>query len=283
MASRRSSTLWKGSLSFGLLNIPVSLKTAQEDKELHFHLLDEKNKAPVHYKKINARTGQEVPADRIVKAYEIEKGEMVILTDKEIKNANPKATQSIDIEDFVPFEDIDFLMFEQPYYLLPQKDGEKGYFLLRDALEKTNKVAIAKIVIRAKQHLCALLPKGEYLILEVLRFAHEIKQVEEVDFLKSVKKPKSSAKEMQMAEALIQDMSVPWNPDKYKDTYYDDVMAVINAKFKYGEKALVHSPRETAGQAPSNVRDLLPLLRRSLEEKKHSAKKTTRASSGHLH
>lgn len=282
MASRRrSSSVWKGSLSFGLLNIPVSLQTAQEDKELHFHTLDEKNKAPIHYKKVNAETGQEVPYDRIVKAYEYKKGEYVIVSDEDLKSANPKATQTIDIEDFVPLEDIDLLMFEKPYYLLPQKDGEKGYFLLRDALEKTKKVAIARVVLRTKMHLCALMPMGDYLILEMLRFAHEVKQVHEVDFLKGIKKPKYSPKEMHMAEALIKDMTAKWDPDKYKDTYYDDVMMVIKEKARYGANAPVRRA-EIPEIEPTNVTDLLPLLRKSLEEKKQNGKRNSR-NARHMH
>ncbi|MEZ0391226.1 MAG: Ku protein, partial [Pseudobdellovibrionaceae bacterium] len=228
------------------------------------------NKAPIHYKKINAETGHEVPSERIVKAYELKKGQFVILTDQDFKNANPKATHSVDIEDFVPFQDIDLLMFEKPYYLVPQKEGEKAYFLLKDALQNTQRVAIAKIVIRSKQHLCAILPQGDYLILELLRFSHEVKELEEADFLKGVKKAKYSEKEIEMAESLIKGMSSDWKPDRYKDTYYEDVMKMIKEKAKSGKEFQAPEIEEEASEIPSNVRDLLPLLRKSLEAKRKS-------------
>lgn len=211
--------IWKGSISFGLLNIPVNLQTAEQTKELHFRMLDQKNLAPIRFKRVNDRTGQEVPYDRIVKGYEYEKGQFVIVDKKDFTAANVKATQTIDIEDFVDLADVDWMLFEKPYYLVPQKGGEKGYFLLRDALEKTKKAAIAKIVIRTKQHLCAVMARGDFLILEILRFAHEVKEAREVPSLETAKKKSAyNARELKMAEQLIKGMSAKWRPDKYKDT-----------------------------------------------------------------
>lgn len=277
------SGVWKGSISFGLLNIPVSLQTAQEDKDLHFTMLDEKTMSKIHYKKVDEETGREVPNERIVKGYEYDKGDYVVMTDEDFKKANPKATQTIDIEDFVPLKDIDFMMFEKPYYLVPQKDGTKGYFLLRDALENTGKVAIAKLVMRNKQHLCAILPKGDYLILEQLRFAHNLKEIHEVNFLKGIKKPRYSERELKMAEALIKDMSAKWMPEKYNDTYFDDVMKLIKEKIKHGEEYVLPEP-EKEEIAPTKVTDLLPLLRQSLEAKKNGPeKKNSKNSHRHYH
>lgn len=271
------SNIWKGSISFGLLNIPVSLQSAQQDKDLHFSLLDSKDMAHIQYKKINARTGREVQQKQIVKGYEYKPGQYVVITDADFQKANPKATKTIDIEDFVLLEEIDTMLFEKPYYLAPQKGAEKGYFLLREALEKTKKVAIAKIVIRTKQHLAAIFAKGDYLVLELLRFAHEMKDVNEFNYLEDVNtRVRFTERELKMAEDLIKGMTAKWKPEKYKDTFYDDMMKRINAKVKQGRGQKVEEvePVEKVEES-SNVVDLLPLLRKSLEERGSGRKRTT--------
>lgn len=261
------SNIWKGSISFGLLNIPVTLQSAQEDKELHFSLLDKKDLAHIKYKKINAKTGKEVPYQRIVKGYEYKSGQYVLITESDFEKANIKATKSIDIENFVLASEIDPMLFEKPYYLAPQKGAEKGYFLLREALNHTQKVAIAKIVIRTKQHLAMVMPRGEYLILELLRFAHEVKEFDEVDYLKEIdKKVKFSPRELKMAEDLIKGMTAKWHPEKYKDTYYDDLMKRIKSKVRQGQGKYIEEPAEEERiEDSTNVVDLLPLLRKSIE------------------
>jgi DNA end-binding protein Ku len=267
----RAGGIWKGSISFGLLNIPVSLHTAGEGRELHFHMLDSKDFAPIKYRKVNAATGKEVPYSRIVKGYEYEPDQYVVVTAADFAAANPAATQTIDIEDFVKLDEIDTMLFERPYYLLPQKNGEKGYFLLRDALAKTGKVAIGKIVIRTKQHLAAVMAKGDYLILELLRFAHEIKEVREVDFFSDTKTSgRYNPRELKMAEELIKGMSAKWKPDKYDDSYFDDLMKRIRQKVKQGKTHLIEEPEEEKRAAPAQAQvvDLLPLLRRSLAASK---------------
>ncbi len=262
------SGIWKGSISFGLLNIPVTLQTASESKDLHFSMVDSKDLAPIKYKRVNANSSREVPYDRIVKAYEYEPDQYVIMNKQDFAAANPKATQTIDIEDFVDLEDIDPLLIEKPYYLVPQKNGEKGYFLLRDALEKTGKVAVGKIVIRTKQHLCSVMARGEYLVCILLRFAHEVLEVHEVKYLDDVKHVRYSPRELKMAEDLIKGMSGKWEPAKYKDTYYDDLMKRIKAKIKAGKSHVIEEVEEEIPEVqPSKVVDLLPLLRKSLEER----------------
>jgi DNA end-binding protein Ku len=264
------SGIWKGSISFGLLNIPVSLHTANETKELHFNMLDSKDFSPIKYRKVNANTGKEVPYDRIVKGYQYEPEQYVVVTKQDFQSANPKATQTIDIEDFVLLDEIDTMLFDKAYYLLPQKNGEKGYFLLRDALRHTKKVAIGKIVIRTKQHLGAVMAKGDYLILELLRFAHEVKEVHEVNFLEDVNgKHRYNTRELKMAEELIKGMTAKWKPEKYDDTYYEDVMKRINQKIKQGKTHVIEQPEEepTETVRPTKVVDLLPLLKQSLAEK----------------
>ena len=271
--------IWKGSISFGLLNIPVNLQTAKEGKELHFQMLDSDDFSPIKYRKINANTGREVPYERIVKGYEYEPDQYVIMSKKDFEAANPEATQTLDIEDFVPLDDIDLMMFERPYYLVPQKAGAKGYFLLRDALKKSKKIAVGKIVIRTKQHLCAVMVRGDYMICELLRFGHEILSTDEADLLGGVSKSaKYSPRELKMAEDLIDGMTSDWDPRKYKDTYYDDIMKRVKQKIKSGKSHVIEDPDVKIEKVePTKVIDLLPLLKRSLAEK---AKKKPSAGKG---
>lgn len=271
-----AGSIWKGSISFGLLNIPVSLQKAQEQKELHFSMLDGKDLSPIKYKKVNAKDGKEVPWSRIVKGYEYEEGQFVIMEKKDFGRANSKATQTIDIEDFIELTDIDFMFFERPYYLVPQKNGIKGYFLLAEALKKTKKIAIAKIVIRTKQRLVAIMERDNYLILEVLRFAHEVLEINEVNYLKDIEKPRFNSKEIKMAQELVDGMTGKWNPDQYKDTYYDDILKIIKMKIKAGEGQELEfekNPIEEKGNTGLVV-DLMPLLKKSLEEKKKNKTNT---------
>jgi DNA end-binding protein Ku len=275
-----AGSIWKGSISFGLLNIPVSLQKAQEGNELSFSMLDEKDLSPIKYKKVSAKDGKEVPWNRIVKGYQYEKGQYVLVSKEDLKAANPKATQAIDIEDFVEFDDIDLMFFEKPYYLVPQKTGLKGYFLLAEALKKTKKVAIGKVVIRTKQHLVAIMAKQNYLILEILRFGHEVLDIDEVEYLSDITKPKFTLKEVKMAEELIEGMTAKWNPKQYKDTYNDDVMKIIKAKIKKGQGKEIISydlPKEEKGNTGAVV-DLMPLLRKSLEMKKVKKPRTKKAA-----
>ena len=236
-------------------------------------MLDERNLSPIHYKRVNAKTGKEVENSHIVKGYAYEKNQYVIMNDEDFEKANPKATQTIDIEDFVQLKDIDLLLFEKPYYLAPEKSGEKGYFLLREALMKSKKVAVAKVVMHTKQHLCCIFARGEYLILEIMRFSHQIKASEKVDYLKGAKtKSKFSDRELKMAEQLIEGMTSKWKPEKYTDTYYDDLMTRIHAKIKAGKGKKIERPEEKTEKSVkitgSKTEDLMALLKKSLETKK---------------
>lgn len=271
-------SFWNGTISFGLLNIPIGLHSADEGKAFHFTQLDPSNMARIRYKRVNEKTGKEVPYGKIQKGYEYEKNNFVLLTDKDFKAANPRATQTIDIEDFVKLEDIDPMFFERPYYIVPEKQGAKGYFLLRDALAKEGKVAIGKIVMHTRQHLVAVIPRGKYLVLEQLRFAHEVLTEDEVSFLeKAGHKASYSPKEFKMAETLIEDMTAKWNPEKYKDTYYRDLMNRIKAMARAGKGATVESETIEAAPEASNMIDLMPLLQRSLRagKKKRASKKAS--------
>lgn len=279
-----AGSIWKGSISFGLLNIPVTVQKAEEGHDLSFKMLDEKDLAPIKYKKVSGKDGKEVPWPRIVKGYEYDSGQFVLVTKDDFKAANPKASQTIDIQDFVELKEVDTMFFEKPYYLVPQKSGEKGYFLLVEALKKTGKVAIAKVVMRTKMHLVGVMAKGDYLIMEIMRFGHEVLSIDEVDYLKNITKPKFHAKELKMAEELIEGMTAKWDPEQYKDTYNDDLMKIINFKINSGETKEVDYGdliKDTSSPSGGRVVDLMPLLKKSLEEKrkkKAPASKATKAT-----
>lgn len=285
--------IWKGALSFGLLNIPVKLMKAEEEKAHSFSMLDGEDLSPIKYKKINAKTGEEVPYSQIVKGYEYKKNEYVVMTDKDFKAANVEATGAIDLESFVDLDDVDLMYLEKPYYLVPDKNGEKGYFLLAEAMKKAKKAAIGKIVLRSKQHLALVMVRGDYLVLDMMRFAHEVLDADEVNYFEGVKHPKFSAKEMEMAVDLIENMTDKWKPEQFKDTYYDDLEKIIHKKIKAGKGKTIEYEEPKKLETTSNVIDLMPLLRKSLEEKaggtkkkasakkessKKTAKKTTKAT-----
>lgn len=261
--------LWKGAISFGLVNIGVRLVSAKEQPDLHFTMLDPSNLSPVGYKYYNKTTGDEVSRSQTVKAYEHKDGSYVIMTDADFKRANPKATQTIDIENFVQLEEIDPVFFEKAYYLLPAKGGEKGYKLLCEALKKSGKVAIAKIVLHTKQHLAAVIARGDFLLLELLHFAHDVKELNELDTMKNeLPVSKTIGKEIEMAEKLIEDMTSRWNPEAYEDTYREDIMKMVKAKVKAGKATEISEDFEEKEDAQaSKVLDLMPLLRQSLEGK----------------
>ena len=280
-----AGSIWKGSISFGLLNIPVTVQKAEEGHELSFKMLDEKDLSPIKYKKVSAKDGKEVPWPRIVKGYEYESGQYVLVTKDDFKAANPKASQTIDIQDFVERDEIDTMFFEKPYYLVPQKNGEKGYFLLVEALKKTKKVAVAKVVMRTKMHLVCIMAKDDYLVMELMRFGHEVLSVDEVDYLKNITKPKFNPRELKMAEELIDGMTAEWNPEQYKDTYNDDIMKIINFKIESGETKEIDYgdliKEDTSGNT-GRVVDLMPLLRKSLEEKrKKKSEPAAKSASAH--
>ena len=275
--------IWSGAISFGLLNIPVSVMSAKEEERLSFKMLDKRNHSPIGYKQYNKATGKEVDRKNIEKAYEYKKNQFVLITEEDFLKANPKATRTIDIEDFVSLDEVDILLFEKPYYLIPGKNGEKGYVLLRKILEETKKVAVAKFVLRSKQHLVAVMARGDYLILEMLRFSHEVQEIHEAEFLDDfhLEKIKVSPKEMKAAKTLVDEMTAKWKPDQYKDTYQDELLKYIKKKIKAGDVADVEEPEKDIKETNTNVIDLMPFLQKSL--KAGAAKKTAAHKKGHLH
>ena len=258
--------LWKGAVSFGLVQVPVNLYSAVKTEDISFDMLDKRNFSPIGYKKVNKKTGKEVTKEDIVKGYEYEKGEYVVITDEDFKQANPKATQTVEILSFVKAESVEPFYFDTPYYLEPGKRGEKGYVLLRDILRDTNRVAVGHVVIRTKEHLAAIVPVGNMLVLNTLRWHSEIRSSEELDI------PKSAGvtdKERHMAKQLAEGMEQEWKPEKFKDTYRDDLMARIKERIKAGQTHTVPEGEEETVAAPrsAEVIDLAAMLKRSLEGK----------------
>jgi DNA end-binding protein Ku len=274
--------LWKGSINFGLVNIPVALYPAETSSSLDFDLLDKRDFAPIKYQRINKQTGEEVPWNQIVKGYEYEKGEYVTLTDEELRSANVEATQSIDILDFVDAAEISPMYFDRPYYLEPLKNGRRAYMLLRDVLAKSNKVAIARVVIRTREHLAAVMPQGPVLILNLLRFNHELRDSRGLDVPGANSKGRAiSANEIKMAERLIDAMSGPWDPAKYRDEYREDLEKLIEKKIKSGRPtAVATDAKAPARRAGGQVVDIMSLLRRSVDQaqKKEDAPRRRKAS-----
>ncbi len=263
-------SIWKGSIAFGLVQIPVELFVAEEPHELSFRQLDKHDFSPVGYDRINKRTGKKVAWDDIVRGYEWDKDEYVVLSDEELQRTYVEATHRIDIVAFVDADEIDPMYFEKPYYLAPSKQGTKAYALLRETLERSKQIGIAKIVIRTRQHLAALMPKGEMLVLETLRYAHEFRGAEELPIPKgSLEKIGVSEAEMKMAQMLVHGMHEHFKPDKYKDEFHDKVLALIEKKAKAGEvNTVAELPEERhAAKRPGKVVDLMEMLKQSLGEK----------------
>jgi len=259
-ASERA--LWKGAIAFGLVQIPVSIATAETTHELALHQLDRRDNAPIGYDRINKVTGKKVAWSDIVKGYEISKGKYVIVTDEDFKSANVAASQTIDIEDFVEASEIPPAYFERPYHLLPEGKAPKAFAVLRDAMARKRLVGIGLVVIRTRQHLCAVVPRGDGLDLELLRFEHELREAPR----RTVASSKATAKEIELAEQLIDHMVSRWEPEKYKDTYRDELLSAIHEKAHAG----VVEPRNVPAALPPAV-DLVALLQKSMEKTGRSA------------
>jgi DNA end-binding protein Ku len=256
--------IWKGSISFGLVNIPVGLYSAESRDEIHFKLLDRRNMSPIHYKRVNEESGREVPWDETVRGYEFADGKYVALTDADLKRAAPEATQAIDILGFVDLEDISPLYFDKPYYLAPDKKGAKSYALLREVQRRTGKAGIAKVVIRTRQYLAAVVARGDVLTLELMRYAHELRDPKDLDVPHG--KQGVSDRELQMAERLVEGMVEKWDPEKYKDDYRQDLMKMIKERVEAGELEASSEPAPKREKpAGGQVVDLMALLKSSLE------------------
>ena len=264
--------IWKGSISFGLVNIPIALYPATRKEEFRFRLLRKGDLSPVSYKRVAEKDGKEVPWDQIVKGYEYEKGKYVVLKDEDFERVDLEATQTVDIQDFVEVDEIDPIFFYKPYYLEPQKSGDKAYVLLRDALKETKKVGIAKVVIKTRQYLAGVKPEDGALVLELMHFADELIDTSQLHL---PKKLEAGKREINMAKSLIDNMSAKWNPEKYRDDYREALMEVIEEKVESGGKEIEQKPKKAP--KPTKVIDLVEVLQKSLEQtgatKKRSAAK----------
>jgi DNA end-binding protein Ku len=261
--------IWKGHISFGLVNIPVVLHSAEKSFELHFKMLDKRNLSPIQYQRVNVENGKEVPWESIVKGYEIEPGKFVVLNDEDFAKVALENLKTIEIEDFVPAKEIDPIYFDKPYYLLPDKRGDKGYVLLREILRDTKKVGIARVMIRTRQYLAAIMPYDDAIIVSILRYPQELRKPSEFELpTKNIKEYKISKKEIEIAEQLIDTMTVAWKPSRYHDSYHDELLAWIQKKAKSGKKSVVIKSTKVLAAKNTNVVDFMELLKKSIKDKK---------------
>ena len=258
--------IWSGTISFGLVSVPVRMFSATESKELRFHFLDKRDLTPIGYDKVRRDTGEHVDNEEIVRGFEVEKGRFVPLEDEDLDRLDIELTKTIDICDFVGLDEIDPVYFRKAYYLLPQEGGEKLYRLLVRALEETGKVGIAKVVIRNKQHLACLRLYEELLLLETMYYADEVRELERVDGAVKVSKP-----EVEMAKLLVENLSDSFDPEKYDDTYRKELLDLLRAKAE--DEPLPPAEPEEEGE----VVDLMAALRESVERTQKSGRRRGRA------
>src|SRR5262245_3193696 len=267
--------IWSGSISFGLVNVPVEIRgLLQRSEEIHFSLLDRRDSSPIGYEKINKSTGKPVAREDIVRGYEFEDRRFVVLTDEEIDAANVEASHSMDIAAFVKLDEIEPTYFETPYLVAPTKQGMKAYALLVRALAESERVGIAKLVLHTKEHLAALMSRDGLLLVEILRFAHEVPKLASVDAPRSeISKVKVSDQELKLASQLIDGMTKKWSPDEFRDEYRRDVLALIEKKVKAESQGrhFVVSPKPAAKKR-GGVIDLISVLKESVEASKRPAK-----------
>ena len=272
-------SIWRGAISFGLVHIPVILSSAENRNSFDLTMLDRRDMKPVGFKRYNKETEKEVEWDDIVKGYEYEKERYVVLTEEDFKRANVEATQTIDIKSFVDAEEIAPTYFETPYYLAPDKRGEKGYALLRETLKATNKIAITTVVIRTRQYLAALIPSGDVIVLNTLRYKNELKPAKDLKVPSGhIRASGVSPREIEMAKTLVDEMTEPWKPERYRDTYHEDLLKLIDKRIKAGKTEVITEPEEHQERpVKGEVIDLMALLKRSVQAKGQISHRSKRA------
>lgn len=260
--------IWKGSIAFGLVNIPVGLTSAETRPDIQLHMVDSKNHARIRYERVNADTGEEVPWDRLVKGYEHDDGKFILLTDEDLEAVQPKLTKTIEISEFVSLDEIDPILFDKPYYLEPDKRGRKAYALLREALRESGKAGISRVVIRTREYLSAMFVRGEVLILMLLRFPQEIRAASKLDLPLSTDKDwQPVKKELALATRLIDEMTGKWQPEDLHDDYREALMAFIEKKIAGGDTVTdVKEGDEDGGEMGEKVLDLAEYLERSIKK-----------------
>ncbi|HZI64113.1 MAG TPA: Ku protein [Thermoanaerobaculia bacterium] len=275
--------IWKGSLRFGLVNIPVGLYPAESPDDLDLDLLDRRDLAPVGYKKYNKKTGKELKEADIVKAYPAAKNKYVVLGESDLKRANPEAAQTVDIFGFIDRDAVEPVYFDRPYYVAPDGRGAaKAYALLREALERSGRMALARIVIRTRQYVAAVYPLDRVLVVNLLRFHHELRDPAALDLpAAGAAKLGLTGKELDLAERLIADMEETWKPESYKDEYRDDLLALIRRKGRAGARGAADDEAAEEAAAPrkgAEVVDLMALLQRSVGQKRRAPRAAARRS-----
>jgi len=264
--------IWTGTLSFGLLNVPVSLMSGERNVDLHFRMLDSRDRKPIRFERVNADTGEEVPWKDIVKAYEYDKGSYVVLEEDDIRSAAPESHEAVEVETFVDAGTIDPRYYEKPYLLVPAKKAEKGYVLLRETLRSTGKVGIARVVVRTREYLCAVMPHGDALVLMILRYPQELVDPQDYKLPSgSLSEYRINSKETAMAEQLIESMSGEWKPDEYHDEFRERLHTLLKKRIKAkgGTTKVEEEPVPREDDA-TNVVDFMSLLQKSLDAKKRT-------------
>jgi DNA end-binding protein Ku len=270
--------IWSGTISFGLLNIPVQLMSGERHVDLQFRMLDSRNNARIRYERVNEETGEEVPWKEIVKAFEYDKGNYVVLEKEDFEKAAPESTESVDIEAFIDASAIGPEYFEKPYYLVPAKKAEKGYVLLRETLKRLKTAGLARVVIRTREYLSLVMPRDDALMLMLLRYPQEIVSEEEYAFPdKKISAYRVNQKELDMAETLVKSMVGEWNPDEYHDDFRERLTKVIEARIKAKGGVRAPSAEEVAmpKNASTNVVDFMSLLQKSIKDNKRTPAKET--------
>lgn len=267
-----ANAIWKGNISFGLLNVPVTLYSAENNTDIHFRMLDSRNNQRVRYERVNEETGEEVPWNEIVKGYEYDKGSYVVVDPEELKNLMPEATQTVDLETFVKADDVDLMYFDKPYFLVPQKKYEKGYVMLREALSASGTIGIARVVIRTRGYLAAVLPHDNSLVLNLIRYPQELRSESEFAIPQGdASQYKISDKELKMSQQLIESMTSEWNPDDFHDEYRETLMEFLERKVQESQQNRAPQEEEHDVVTPTeatNVVDMMEVLKRSIAEKK---------------
>lgn len=262
--------VWKGDISFGLVSIPVQIIPVEEKQTLHFHMLDSKDKSRIRYQRINSNTGKEVPWEEIVKGYEFDKDNYIIVNEEAFEKASPELFKSIDIEEFVDLSEIDTLYFDKPYYIVPGSKNQKAYVLLREALKKTNKVGVAKVIIRTKEYLSLIVPHDNALLLNLIHFSEDLRKEQDLNLpTETLKSYKITEREIKMAVDLINDMTTKWQPEKYHDDYREALMSWIDAQVaKVGKKGT----KKSTSRKQDDVVDFVALLKKSMGKTKTAKK-----------
>lgn len=259
-------SIWKGAISFGLVHVPVALYPATQSERIDFDWLDRRTLDPVGYKRVNKRTGKEIKKEDIVKGVKQPDGDYVVLSEQEVADAYPRTVQTIEIEAFVKAQEVSFVYLERPYYLESINKGDKVYALLRDAMAKAGVIGIARLVLHTKEHLAALVPAGPALMLDLLRWADEIRDASELH-IPDAKAVKPKETELKMATQLIEEMTSAWQPDAYKDTFSEALRQLIAMKVEAGQTERIEPLEPVEGAGSSNVIDLADLLRSSLKQR----------------